>query len=138
MSHPRQLVVFWRVQPVEALIFLAAVFIIIFTNIENGIYVATGCKSHKSRYRERPLTKLYQVLWVFSSGVSLAPAASSWVECRYLMVEIPKMSGSQSTGGQLTRASRSKTPHQEYSSSAQANPSLTPMPQARLILLWMK
>lgn len=47
MSHPRQLVVFWRVQPIEAVIFLAAVFIIIFTNIENGIYVATGCKFMK-------------------------------------------------------------------------------------------
>lgn len=138
MSHPRQLVVFWRVQPVEALIFLAAVFIIIFTNIENGIYVATGCKFQRSHSRESPLTEFCQVLWVFSSGVSLAPAASSWVECKYPMAEIPKTSGSQSTGGQLTQASRLKTPHQEYSSSAQANPSPTPMPQARLILLWMK
>lgn len=58
MSHPRQLVVFWRVQPIEALIFLAAVFIIIFTNIENGIYVATGCKFYKSCSREGPLTEL--------------------------------------------------------------------------------
>lgn len=40
MSPPRQLYIFWRVQPIEALIFLAAVFITIFTNIENGIYVS--------------------------------------------------------------------------------------------------
>jgi sodium-independent sulfate anion transporter 11 len=42
MTHPRQLVVFWRVQPIEAVIFLACVFIIVFTNVENGIYLATG------------------------------------------------------------------------------------------------
>ncbi|RPA73444.1 sulfate permease [Ascobolus immersus RN42] len=40
MSHPRQVYIFWRVQPLEAIIFLAAVFITIFTNIENGIYVS--------------------------------------------------------------------------------------------------
>lgn len=44
MSPPRQLYIFWRVQPLEAVIFLAAVFITIFTNIENGIYVAIACK----------------------------------------------------------------------------------------------
>lgn len=50
MTHPRQLVVFWRVQPIEAVFFLAAVFIIVFTNVENGIYVATGCKSIKLNF----------------------------------------------------------------------------------------
>lgn len=86
MSHPRQLVVFWRGQPIEALIFLAAVFIIIFTNIENGIYVATGCKSFKPGIWGRTITELQKVLWVFSFGVSLVPAVTSWVNCRYLMV----------------------------------------------------
>ena len=40
ISPPRQLFIFWRVQPLEAVIFLAAVFITIFSSIENGIYWA--------------------------------------------------------------------------------------------------
>lgn len=40
ISPPRQLYIFWRVQPLEAIIFLAAVFITIFSSIENGIYWA--------------------------------------------------------------------------------------------------
>ncbi|CCX32382.1 sulfate transporter family-domain-containing protein [Pyronema domesticum] len=40
LSPPRQVYIFWRVQPLEAVIFVAAVFITIFTNIENGIYWA--------------------------------------------------------------------------------------------------
>ncbi|EPY54230.1 sulfate transporter [Schizosaccharomyces cryophilus OY26] len=36
----RQLVLFWRMQPLEALIFLAAVFVSVFSSIENGIYTA--------------------------------------------------------------------------------------------------
>lgn len=44
MSPPRQLYVFWRVQPIEAVIFLVAVFVTIFSNIENGIYWAIACK----------------------------------------------------------------------------------------------
>jgi len=51
MSHPRQLFIFWRVQPVEAIIFLAAVFITIFTNIENGIYVAIATSAALLLYR---------------------------------------------------------------------------------------
>ncbi|KAF8473541.1 putative sulfate permease [Kalaharituber pfeilii] len=51
MSHPRQLWIFWRVQPLEAIIFLAAVFITIFTNIENGIYVAISTSAAVLLYR---------------------------------------------------------------------------------------
>lgn len=51
MSHPRQLFIFWRVQPLEAIIFLAAVFITIFTNIENGIYVAIATSAALLLYR---------------------------------------------------------------------------------------
>ncbi|EPX74405.1 sulfate transporter [Schizosaccharomyces octosporus yFS286] len=36
----RQLVLFWRMQPLEALIFLASVLVSVFSSIENGIYTA--------------------------------------------------------------------------------------------------
>lgn len=51
MSHPRQLFIFWRVQPLEAIIFLAAVFITIFTSIEIGIYVAIATSVALLLYR---------------------------------------------------------------------------------------
>ncbi|KAI5788944.1 sulfate transporter family-domain-containing protein [Peziza echinospora] len=51
MSHPRQVYIFWRVQPLEALIFLASVFITIFTNIENGIYLAIATSVALLLYR---------------------------------------------------------------------------------------
>ena len=51
MSPPRQLYVFWRVQPLEALIFLGAVFATIFSNIENGIYMAIASSAALLLYR---------------------------------------------------------------------------------------
>ncbi|KAI5783648.1 sulfate permease [Geopyxis carbonaria] len=51
MSPPRQLYVFWRVQPIEAIIFLVAVFVTIFSNIENGIYWAIASSAALLLYR---------------------------------------------------------------------------------------
>ena len=51
MSPPRQLAIFWKVQPLEALIFLASVFVIVFTTIENGIYVAIATSIALLLYR---------------------------------------------------------------------------------------
>lgn len=51
MSPPRQLYVFWRVQPVEAIIFLVAVFVTIFSNVENGIYWAIASSLGLLLYR---------------------------------------------------------------------------------------
>lgn len=51
MAHPRQLFVFWRVQPLEAIIFLVAVFITVFSNIENGIYWAIASSAGLLLYR---------------------------------------------------------------------------------------
>jgi len=51
MSPPRQVYIFWRVQPLEAIIFLVAVFITIFSNIENGIYWAIASSALLLLYR---------------------------------------------------------------------------------------
>jgi sodium-independent sulfate anion transporter 11 len=51
ISPPRQLFVFWRVQPLEAIIFLVAVFITIFSSIENGIYWAIASSAAVLLYR---------------------------------------------------------------------------------------
>lgn len=51
MAHPRQLYIFWRVQPLEAIIFLGSVLITIFTNIENGIYFAIASSAVVLLYR---------------------------------------------------------------------------------------
>ncbi|BFZ59354.1 Sulfate permease 2 [Saitoella coloradoensis] len=39
---PKQALTFWKIQPLECLIFLAAVIVSIFSTIENGIYTAVG------------------------------------------------------------------------------------------------
>lgn len=51
LSPPRQVYIFWRVQPLEAVIFLAAVFITIFSSIENGIYWAIASSAGVLLYR---------------------------------------------------------------------------------------
>ncbi|KAA8894621.1 sulfate permease [Sphaerosporella brunnea] len=51
MSPPRQVYVFWRVQPLEAIIFLVAVFVTIFSSIENGIYWAIASSAALLLYR---------------------------------------------------------------------------------------
>lgn len=51
LSPPRQVYIFWRVQPLEAIIFLAAVFITIFSTIENGIYWAIASSALLLLYR---------------------------------------------------------------------------------------
>lgn len=42
MSPPREIYKFWTTSPLEWVIFWAGVFVAIFTNIENGIYVTMG------------------------------------------------------------------------------------------------
>lgn len=51
LSPPRQVYIFWRVQPLEAVIFLAAVFVTVFSSIENGIYWAIASSAGVLLYR---------------------------------------------------------------------------------------
>ncbi|EEP81795.1 sulfate permease II [Uncinocarpus reesii 1704] len=44
ITHPNTVYQFWRVSPLEVIIFFAGVFVMVFTNIENGIYT-TVCMS---------------------------------------------------------------------------------------------
>ncbi|WEW58275.1 hypothetical protein PRK78_003743 [Emydomyces testavorans] len=44
ITHPNTVYQFWRVSPLEVVIYFAGVFVMVFTNIENGIYT-TVCMS---------------------------------------------------------------------------------------------
>lgn len=42
ITHPDTVYQFWRVSPLEVLVFFAGVFVMVFTNIENGIYTTVA------------------------------------------------------------------------------------------------
>ncbi|KAM0749048.1 putative sulfate permease [Meredithblackwellia eburnea MCA 4105] len=51
IASPRQLYGFWKVSPIEAIIFLGAVIITVFTTIEIGIYSSVGASAALLLYR---------------------------------------------------------------------------------------
>ncbi|KAM0748675.1 sulfate permease [Meredithblackwellia eburnea MCA 4105] len=51
IASPKQLYSFWKVSPIEAVIFLGAVIITVFTTIEIGIYASVGASAALLLYR---------------------------------------------------------------------------------------